>query len=106
MSTMRVAVKYGATSHDPLVDAEGNLIGQQAGMTLVRRLLRVFPDSVLVGPAARRCNGFDMAPLEFLDGDSTVVINMDVIDSVAVCASLKESCDEPKVMNFEWLNAS
>ena len=106
MSTHKVAIKYGATSHVPLVDEDGDLIGQHAGITLVRRLLRVFPDSVVIGPAARRCNGFDMVPLEFIDGDRTVVINMDVIDSMSVWAILRESCDDPKIMNFEWVNAS
>lgn len=100
----RVAVKFGALSHELLVDAEGDVIGRGPGPTLVRRLLRVFPDPILVGPQQRRCNGFDEQPLEFLDGDETVVINMDVVDSPLVWSVLRESTATPRVMNFLWRN--
>lgn len=103
---MKVAVKYGAHSHEPLVDEAGNLIVKSAGMTLVRRLLNLFDGAVLVGPETRRCNGFDMVPLEFIDGNDTLLINMDVIDSVAVFQTLHRTGAEPKIMNFEWINPS
>lgn len=99
---MKVAIKYGAA----LVDSEGHVIGHDAGATLVRRLLRVFPNSQLIGPGSRQCDGFDMVPLEFVNGADTVVINMDVIDSVGVWRVLKANCDEPRVMNFVWWNTS
>lgn len=100
---MRVAVKHGPV----LVDEDGHVAGHDAGATLVRRLLRVFPDAQLVGPGPRRCAGFDMVPLEFVDGTDTVVINMDVIDSTSVWQTLRVgACDEPRVMNFIWWNAA
>lgn len=95
---MKIAVK----NDEVLVDSDGRVAGHDGGAVLARRLLRVFPDSVLIGPGARRCDGFDMVPLEFVDAENTVVINMDVIDSVDVWRTLRLSSDEPKVMNFMW----
>lgn len=105
-SGKRVAVKFGTLTHEPLVDADGDVIGRGAGSTLVRRLLRLFPDPILVGPQQRRCNGFDQMPLEFLDAGSTVVINMDVLDSPLVWGVLRENTATPEVMNFMWRNVS
>ena len=99
---MKVAVRY----QDALVDAEGHVAGHDAGATLVRRLLRVFPGALLIGPGPRQCEGFDVIPLEFVNGNDTVVINMDVIDSVSLWQTLKNHCDEPQVMNFVWWNTS
>ncbi len=99
---MRIAIRYGAA----VVDAEGHVGAHDAGATLVRRLLRVFPGSILIGPGPRHGAGFDVMPLEFVDGDDTVVINMDVIESMAVWRTLNQSCDEPKLMNFMWFNTS
>ena len=99
---MKIAIQY----RDVLVTADGQVSGHDAGATLVRRLLRLFPGSLLVGPGPRRCAGFDMIPLEFVDGDDTVVISMDVIDSVSIWRALKAGCAEPKVMNFVWWNTS
>ncbi len=100
---MRVAIKYSAAQVDP----DGHVAGHDAGATLVRRLLRVFPDGQLIGPGARRCDGFDMIPLEFVDGNKTVVINMDVIDSSSVWRTVRANgCDEPQVMNFVWWNTA
>ena len=99
---MKVAVRYAAAH----VDADGHVTEHDAGATLVRRLLRVFPGALLIGPGARQCAGFEMIPLEFVDGATTVVINMDVIDSVGVWQALKANCDEPHLMNFVWWNTS
>lgn len=105
---MRVAVKYGAFGKEPVVNEDGELIGQSAGagITLVRRLLKLFDDPILVGSQTRRCDGFDMMPLQFIDAENTVVINMDIIDSIAVWQTLHTSGAEPKLMNFEWRNPS
>ncbi len=103
---MRVAVKYGAFGNDPVVDEHGELLGQSAGLTLVRRLLKLFDDPILIGPQARRGDGFDMMPLQFVDAENTIVINMDIIDSVAVWQILHSSGAEPMLMNFEWRNPS
>lgn len=100
---MRVAVKNDAV----LVDAEGHVAGHDAGATLVRRLLRVFENAVLIGPGPRRCDGFDLLPLEFLDGTDTVVITMDVLDSVNVWQTLRDGgCERPQIMNFVWWDAT
>ncbi len=99
---MKIAIKYDAA----LVDAEGHVTGHDAGATLVRRLLRVFPGATLVGPGPRQGDGFGMLPLEFLDADESVVINMDVIDSTSVWETLHKHCPEPRVMNFVWWSTS
>ena len=103
---MKVAVKYGAFEQEPVVDERGELLGQSAGLTLIRRLLKLFPDAILIGSQTRRGQGFDMMPLEFIDAENTLVINMDVIDSIAVWQTLHSSGAEPKLMNFEWKNPS
>ena len=99
---MKVAIRYGMA----LVDEDGHVAGHDAGATLVRRLLRLFPDSLLIGAGPRHCAGFDMIPLEFVDGSDTLVITMDVIDSLSIWRKLKVNCDEPMLMNFVWWNTS
>lgn len=94
---MRIAVKWDQA----VVDADGKVSGREAGDTLVRRLLRIFPESILIGPANRRCEGFDMVPLEFIDPKDTVIINMDVVDSPKIWQILAKQGD-PKIMNFMW----
>lgn len=103
---MRVAVKHGSFAREPVVDDEGHLVDDGAGNILVKRLLDVFEGAVLVGTQDRRCDGFDMIPLEFLDAEDTLVINMDVIDSIAVFQLLHRDGAEPKIMNFAWMNPS
>ena len=97
---MRIAIKRDAT----LVDDQGRVAGHDSGATLVRRLLRLFPGAQLIGPGARRCDGFDEVPLEFLDPEETVVINMDVLDSVGVWETIHRSSGggTPRIMNFVW----
>ncbi len=106
---MRIAIKYD----DVLIDQDGRVAGHESGDTLVRRLLRIFPGSVVVAPAARRADGFDVMPLEMLDPSQFVVINMDVVDSPRVHRVLARAAApgsalrsgggvEPKVMNFFW----
>ncbi|MGO1317842.1 MAG: glycosyltransferase family 1 protein [Cellulomonadaceae bacterium] len=99
---MRVAVKH----NDVRVDALGRVCGHDAGATLVRRILRTFGDAELIGPGPRRCEGFDMVPLEFVDGRERVVISMDVIDSVDVWRTMSRTCRDPQVMNFLWWSTS
>ena len=94
----RLAVKW----EDVLVDADGNVAGHDAGATLVRRLLRLSENPILIGPGPRRCNGFDLVPVDFVDTDSTLVINLDVLDSTKVWRTLREHGQHPAVMNFQW----
>ncbi len=97
---MRIAIKRDAT----LVDDEGHVTGHDSGATLVRRLLRVFPDAALIGPGARRCDGFDQVPLEFIDPERTVIVNMDVLDSMGVWNTVFHASGglAPRIMNFVW----
>lgn len=97
---MRIAIKRDAT----LVDDEGHVAGHDSGATLVRRLLRIFPEASLIGPGARRCDGFDQVPLEFIDPEQTVIINMDVLDSLGVWNTVFHSSGgvPPRIMNFVW----
>ena len=99
---MKIAIRYGAA----VVDSDGHVGGHDAGATLVRRLLRVFPGSILIGSGPRQGDGFDVMPLEFIDGADTVVINMDVVESMAVWRTLAANCDDPKLMNFVWFNTA
>lgn len=103
---MKVAVKYGLSANQPLVDDSGQIVGDSAGPLLVRRLLRLFEPAILIGPTTRRCQGFDMMPLEFVDANDTLVINMDVIDSGEVWGVLHATAPEPKLMNFVWWTVS
>ncbi len=100
---MRIAIKWD----DVVVDPEGHVTGHEAGDTLVRRLLRIFPGSQLVGPVARRGEDFDVVPLELLDPTDLVLINMDVADSPQVWQTLGGSSGPggergPRIMNFVW----
>ncbi|MFD1507375.1 hypothetical protein ACFSBG_17085 [Georgenia yuyongxinii] len=64
---MSIAVRLGQVRITP----EGRVGGHDAGATLVRRLLRVFPGAQVVGPPARRSEGVDVVPLTELDGART-----------------------------------
>ncbi len=97
---MRIAIKRDAT----IIDEDGNIAGHDAGATLVRRLLRIFPGASLIGRGARRCAEFDLVPLEFLDPEETAILNMDVLDSLTVWTTLYHSSGglRPQIMNFVW----
>ncbi|MFZ1381973.1 MAG: glycosyltransferase family 1 protein [Scrofimicrobium sp.] len=97
---MRVAVKRDQT----VISEDGRIVGHDAGATLVRRFLRIFPGAQVIGPSARRCHGFDVVPLEFLDPENTVIINMDVLDSPTIWNTIYQASGgtAPKIMNFVW----
>lgn len=101
---MRVAVKHGAFSTEPLIDDDGRLVRKGAGTMLVSRLLKIFDGSVLIGPQDRACDGFRMVELTSVDPRDTLIINMDVIDSIAVFQALYREDVEPSIMNFEWVD--
>ncbi|MCL2465693.1 MAG: glycosyltransferase family 1 protein [Micrococcales bacterium] len=98
----RLAIKWDQV----VVDPDGRVGGHDAGATLVRRLLRLGAHNgfapTLVGPATRRCDGFDQVPLEFVEAESTVVVNLDVLDSMEVWRTLRGCCPQPALMNFQW----
>ena len=95
---MKIAIQYEGLT----VDDAGHVAGHDAGDTLVRRLLRIFPGAILIGSKRQHHEDFDLMPLEMVDGENTVVINMNVIDSVPTWRVLKESCHSPKIINFVW----
>jgi hypothetical protein len=100
---MKIAIRYSGLTIEP----EGSVGGHDAGDTLVRRLLRVFPGAQLVAPQTHRYGEFEAVPLALVDVENTVVINMDVIDSTAVWQTLKDNSptgQDPKLMNFMWWN--
>jgi hypothetical protein len=97
---MNVAVRLGDIQLE-----DGRVGGHDAGATLVRRLLRVFPGAQVIGPE-RLPGAVDVVPLDQVDGARTVVVNMDVIDSVAVWQALAGRCERPQVMNLVWWNPS
>ena len=94
----RLAIKWDQVN----IDADGHIAGHDAGATLVRRLVKLTHNPIVIGPATRRCEGFDEMPLEFVDTDSVVVINMDVLDSTKIWRVLREHGSRPAVMNFQW----
>ena len=83
---------------------DGRVAGHDAGATLVRRLLRVFPGSQVVGPVAQECDGFSVVPLEDVWG--VVLVNMDVIDSPCLWHTLRLRDPDPQIMNFVWWHPS
>jgi len=95
---MRIAIKCDRLQ----IDNDGTISGHGAGENLALRLVRVFPNPILIGQRTHRYQDFDMMPVELIDAENTVVINMDVIDSMAVWAALHQTFEEPKVMNFVW----
>jgi hypothetical protein len=100
---MQIAIAYTNPVGLPVLDEDGRVTGHDAGATLVRRLLRVFPDAVLVGHEARS-GPVPVVPLADLDTDSTVVLNMDVLDSPDLWRRLARDGGEPRIMNFLWWN--
>jgi hypothetical protein len=94
----RLAIKWDQVN----IDAEGHIAGHDAGATLVRRLVKLTHNPIVIGPATRRCDGFDEMPLEFVETDSVAVINMDVLDSTKIWRVLREHGQRPAVMNFQW----
>ena len=98
---MKVAIHYKGLE----VDADGNVAGHDAGDTLVRRLVRVFPHIQLIGSRDENYPDFELVTLEAIDGENTVVINMDVIESVRIWRVLRKTTQTPKIMNFMWRDA-
>ena len=102
---MRIAIKYD----DIDISSAGRVAGHEAGDTLVRRLLRIFPESTVIAPVRRQSEDFDVVPLEGLDPTDLVVINMDAADSPHIWQVLSHApgtapgtVAEPRIMNFVW----
>ena len=97
---MTIAVRLA----DVTITDDGRVGSHDAGATLVRRLLRVFPGAQVVGEPGRRCQGFDVVPLTELR--NAIVINMDVMDSVCLWHTLRRHDPGPRIMNFVWWHPS
>lgn len=103
---MRIAVKYGALSTAPLVGPDGHAVTESGQATMARRLLELYPGAVIVGREAQLTPEFEIVTLGSLDPENTLVINLDVLDSVCVFQRLHRGGAEPKIMNFQWINPS
>lgn len=97
---MKIAIKLDQTE----ITEDGRVAGFDAGATLVRRFLRLFPDSLVVGAEQRKCDGFDLVTLNSINPATTLIINMDVVDSPVIWNRIyQETGGEPtKIMNFVW----
>lgn len=97
---MKIAIKRKQTE----ITEEGRVAGFDAGATLVRRFLRLFPGAQLIGSEPLQCDGFDVVPVDFIDPSNTLIINMDVLDSPALWNDIfvMSGGEEAKIMNFVW----
>jgi hypothetical protein len=102
---MAVAVKYGWLTDEPILTPDGTLVTTDGGATVARRVLDMFPGAKLLAMAPAKGEGFDVVTFDDLD-PSTLVINLDVIDSVGVFQRLHRTGAEPRIMNFQWINPS
>ena len=103
---MTIAIKMGFLDGDPIVDDQGRLVGRGGGTALVERLLKMYPGAVVVDHEDRQCDGFEAKTLSSLDPLETLVINLDVIDSVGVFQTMHREGAEPKILNLQWLPPS
>ncbi len=102
---MAVAVKYGWLTDEPIITPDGSLVTTDGGVTVARRVLQMYPDAVLLGSFTGKADGFDVVTYSDLD-PASLVINLDVIDSVGVFQRLHRGGAEPRIMNFQWINPS
>ncbi len=103
---MKYAVKFGALQAQPVVDADGRLIASSGQATIASRLLDMYPGAVLLGSQRRACDGFDMVLLDDIDPLDTLVINIDILDTVGIFQRLHRDGAEPRILNFQWINPS
>ncbi|MDR0782765.1 MAG: glycosyltransferase family 1 protein [Propionibacteriaceae bacterium] len=99
---MKVAIKFGSLDVTP----DGEVAGFEAGDTLVRRLLRFFPTAQLIAAQPQSYPEVEVVSLETLDAANTVVVNMDVADSVEVWHHLRAQVEHPQIMNFIWWDST
>jgi hypothetical protein len=108
---MRVAIKTGSTFGRALIDEKGQLTGTHSGLSIVRRLLKLFDDPILIVDEPMEyveLDGFDAMTLGEIDVNQTLVINMDVVDSLDLYRRLRRDTWRlrPTVMNLVWWNVS
>lgn len=103
---MDIAVKFGALRPVPIVTPEGDLNVESGQAMLAQRLLQMYPGAPLIGPERISGNGFEVVTLDDVDPENTVVVNLDVLDSVGIFQRLHRHGAEPKILNFQWINPS
>lgn len=103
---MDIAVKFGALRPAPILTREGDLNTESGQAVLAQRLLRMYPDAVLIGRERRTGNDVDVVALDDVDPENTLIVNLDVLDSVGIFQRLHRDGAEPKIMNFQWINPS
>ena len=103
---MTIAIKMGFLDDGPIVDDQGRLVGRGGGTALVEQLLTMYPGAVVVNYEDRQCDGFEAKKLTSLEPLETLVINLDIIDSVGVFQTMHREGAEPKILNLQWLPPS
>ncbi|OQY13798.1 MAG: hypothetical protein B6I33_04355 [Propionibacterium sp. 4572_24] len=103
---MTIAIKMGFLDDSPIVDDQGRLVSRGGGTALVERLLDMYPGAVVVNYEDRQCDGFEARKLTSLEPLETLVINLDVIDSVGVFQTMHREGAEPRILNLQWLPPS
>ncbi len=93
---MKIAVRYIGVQ----IDEDGHIAGHDAGATPVRRLLRVSPGSQVIGLQPHRCDGFEVVPIEMVNGNNTVIINMEFGDAIDGLTT-KAIADDARIA---WVN--
>lgn len=94
---MTIAIKMGFLDDSPIVDDQGRLVSRGGGTALVERLLDMYPGAVVVNYEDRQCDGFEARKLTSLEPLETLVINLDVIDSVGVFQTMHREGAEPMI---------
>ncbi|ERF58082.1 hypothetical protein H641_01643, partial [Cutibacterium granulosum DSM 20700] len=103
---MTIAIKLGFLDDAPIVGDDGQLTKHGSGSNIVERLMKMYPHAVIVGHENKDCPDFRLRTLDNLDVKSTLLINLDVIDSVGAFQVMHREGLEPKIMNFQWLPPS
>lgn len=103
---MDIAVKFGALRPAPLITPEGELNTESGQAVLAQRLLRMYPGAPFIGPERFSGDGFEVVTLDDIAPEFTVIVNLDVLDSVGIFQRLHRDGAEPKIMNFQWINPS
>lgn len=101
---MDIAVKFGFLSDQPILTQDGSINLESGQGSVAGRLLDMYPGARLIAPKLARGNGFEVVTLSSIDANSTIVVNLDVLDSVCVFQRLHRSGAEPKIVNFQWVN--
>lgn len=103
---MDVVVKYGALSDAPIIGEGGVLVTESGQAAVGQRLLAMFPGARLAGPERGRASGYEIVTLADVDPGRTLIINLDVLDTVGIFQRLHRHGAEPKILNFQWINPS